>query len=115
MIVEDEKEEDIEHDLDMNETPTTVVVQEPEFSFEDQVPFQRVLEKGDDIQSRAAHIQLKDLVEHIWNKFGCRRNASRLTIYNICVIKFGLVLILNLLYNIYANVCIYTSWGLYKY
>ena len=77
MIVEDEKEEDIEQDLDMNETPSTVVVQEPEFSFEDQVPFQRVLEKGDDIQSRAAHIQLKkDLVEHIWNKFGRRRNAS---------------------------------------
>ena len=77
MIVEDEKEEDIEEDLDLNEIPSTVVIQEPEFSSEDQVPFQRVLEKGDDIQSRAAHIQLKkDLVEHIWNKFGRRRNAS---------------------------------------
>ena len=101
MIVEDEKEEDIEEDLDLNEIPSTVVIQEPEFSSEDQVPFQRVLEKGDDIQSRAAHIQLeKDLVEHIWNKFGRRCNASRLTIYNIYVIKFELVLILNLLYNI---------------
>ena len=49
MIVEDEKEEDIEEDLDLNEIPSTVVIQEPEFSSEDQVPFQRVLEKGTDI------------------------------------------------------------------
>jgi hypothetical protein len=76
MIVEDEKkEEDIEENLDLNEAPSTVTVQEPEFSPEDYVPFERVLQNEEDIRDRSAHIQLKkDLVEHIWNKHRRRRN-----------------------------------------
>ncbi|CAO2141030.1 unnamed protein product [Urochloa humidicola] len=79
MIVEDEKrEEDIEENLDLNETPSTVIVEEPEFSPEDNVPFDRVLQKDDEIRDRSAHRQLnKDLVEHIWNKHEQRRNSSR--------------------------------------
>jgi len=77
MIVEDEKkEEDIEENLDLNEAPSTVTMQEPEFSPEEYVPFERVLQKDDDIRDRLAHIQLKDLVEHIWNKHGQCRNIS---------------------------------------
>jgi hypothetical protein len=75
MTVEDEKEEDIEENLDLNETPSTVVVQEPEFFPKDYVPFQRVLEKDDEIRDRSTHLQLKkDLVEHIWNKNRLRQN-----------------------------------------
>jgi hypothetical protein len=76
MIVEDEKKvEDIEENLDLNEAPSTVTVQEPEFSPEDYVPFERVLQNEEDIRDRSAHIQLKkDLVEHIWNKHRRRRN-----------------------------------------
>ena len=78
MIVEDEKEEDIEENLDLNETPSTVIVDEPEFSPDDYVPFQRVLDKDDKIRDCSAHLQLKrDLVEHIWNKNGLLRNISR--------------------------------------
>lgn len=74
MIVEDEK--DIEENLDLNEAPGTVIVEEPEFLPEDYVPFERVLDKNEDLRDRSTHIQLKDLVEHIWNKNGRRRNIS---------------------------------------
>ena len=71
------KVEDIEENLDLNEAPSTVTVQEPEFSPEDYVPFERVLEKEGDIRDRSAHIQLKkDLVEHIWNKHGRRLSTN---------------------------------------
>ena len=76
MIVEDEKEEDIEENLDLNETPCTVIVQEPEFSPEVYVPFQRVLEKDDEIRDRSAHVQLKRVLEYIWNKNELGRNIS---------------------------------------
>jgi hypothetical protein len=46
MIVEDEKEPDIiEENLDLNVTPSSSAVQEPEFSPEQDVPLERVLEK----------------------------------------------------------------------
>lgn len=72
MIVEDEKETRIiEEDLDLNVPPSSSTVQEPEFSPEQNTPFDRVLEKDISIRDRAAHNRLKkDLVEHIWNKFG---------------------------------------------
>jgi hypothetical protein len=45
MIVEDEKEPDIiEENLDLNVTPSSSTVQEPEFSPEQDVPLERVLE-----------------------------------------------------------------------
>jgi hypothetical protein len=51
--------------------PSSSTVQEPEFSPEQNTPFDRVLEKDISIRDRAAHNRLKkDLVEHIWNKFG---------------------------------------------
>jgi hypothetical protein len=43
-----------------------VVVEAPEFSPEDYVPFERVLERDDELKDSAVHMQLKkDLVEHI--------------------------------------------------
>jgi len=72
MIVEDEKEaEIIEENLDLNVPPSSTTVQEPEFSPDQEVPLERVLEKDTSIRDRSAHRRLKkDLVEHIWNKFG---------------------------------------------
>jgi hypothetical protein len=50
---------------DLNEVVGTLVVEAPEVSPKDYVPFERVLELWD----RSAHMQLKkDLVENIWNK-----------------------------------------------
>jgi hypothetical protein len=47
-----------------------MIVEEPEFSPDQYVTFERVLEKDSEIQDRPAHYRLKkDLVEHIWNKF----------------------------------------------
>jgi hypothetical protein len=67
MIVEDEKTiEAIEEILDLNEVASNVVVEAPEFSPEDYVPFERVLERDDELKDSAVHMQLKkDLVEHI--------------------------------------------------
>ncbi|XP_062181720.1 uncharacterized protein LOC133885993 [Phragmites australis] len=72
MIVEDEKEEAANtRDLNLNEIPSTSVVQDPEISHEDMPAFTKVLEKHSKIRDRPTHIQLKkDLVEHIWQKFG---------------------------------------------
>jgi len=71
MIVEDEKEEDIEENLDLNVAASSATVQEPENSPDENVSFDRVLEKDTHIRDRSAHFRLKnDLVEHIWNKFG---------------------------------------------
>jgi hypothetical protein len=74
MIVEDEKNlEDIEEELDLNQAPSVVSVEPPEFADGDYVPFERVLEKYEDLRDQSAHMQLKeDLVEHIWKKNGCR-------------------------------------------
>jgi hypothetical protein len=44
-IVENEKQEDIEENLDLKEPPSTVMVQAPAFSPDDYVPFERVLKK----------------------------------------------------------------------
>jgi hypothetical protein len=78
MIVEDEKkEEDIEENLDLNMAPSSATVQEPEISPDQYVPFERVLEKYTDNRDRSAHFRLKkDLVEHIWNKFGGHTHIS---------------------------------------
>jgi hypothetical protein len=78
MIVEDEKTiEAIDEILDLNEAASTVVVEAPEFSPEDYVPFERVLEKDEELKDGSVHRQLKkDLVEHIWNKKGHRFNRS---------------------------------------
>jgi hypothetical protein len=74
MIVEDEKNlEDIEEELDLNQAPSVVSVEPPEFADGDYVPFERVLDKYEDLRDQSAHMQLKeDLVEHIWKKNGCR-------------------------------------------
>jgi hypothetical protein len=73
MIVEDEKQEDIEENLDLNEAASSTIVEEPEFSFGESIPFERVLENQMDLQDRSAHLKLKkDLVEHIWQKYGRR-------------------------------------------
>jgi hypothetical protein len=73
MIVEDEKRiEDIEEELDIKQAPNVVIVEPPEFALDDYVPFERVLEKYEDLRDQKAHMQLKkDLVEHIWNRNGC--------------------------------------------
>ena len=62
------KEEDIEENIDLNETPSTVIIEEPEFSSEDYVPFQRVLEKDDKIRDRSAY----NLKVTWWSTFGTR-------------------------------------------
>jgi hypothetical protein len=73
MIVEDEKKEDIEENLDLNEAASSTIVEQPEFSFGESIPFERVLENQTDLQDRTAHLKLKkDLVEHIWQKYGRR-------------------------------------------
>jgi hypothetical protein len=52
-------------------------VEAPEFSPEDYVPFERVLERDDELKNSSVHMQLKkDLVDHIWNKKGRRLNRS---------------------------------------
>jgi hypothetical protein len=77
MIVEDEKDLDIEEDLDLNVAGSSSTVQEPEVSPEQSVPLERVLEKDTSIRDRSAHRRLKnDLIEHIWNKFGHRAHIS---------------------------------------
>jgi hypothetical protein len=75
MIVEDEKTPElIEENLDLNVAPSSSTVHEPEFTPDQDVPLERVLEKDTDIRDRSAHHRLKnDLVEHIWNKFSARR------------------------------------------
>jgi len=67
MIVEDEKEKDIiEENLDLNMPPSSSTFQEPEFSPDQNVPLERVLEKDTSIRDQSAHRRLKnDLVEHI--------------------------------------------------
>jgi hypothetical protein len=73
MIVEDEKQEDIEENLDLNEAASSTIVEEPKFSFGESIPFERVLENQTDLQDHSAHLKLKkDLVEHIWQKYGRR-------------------------------------------
>ena len=78
MIVEDEKEKDIiKENLDLNVPPSSSTVQEPEFSPDQNVPLERVLEKDTSIRDQSAHRRLKNaLVEHIWNKFGGRAHIS---------------------------------------
>ncbi|XP_004966700.1 uncharacterized protein LOC101774740 [Setaria italica] len=78
MIVEDEKtEENIEENLDLNETPSTTTVEAPAFSPEDYVSFDRILENDADIRDTSTHKQLKkDLIEHIWRRSRARPNIS---------------------------------------
>ena len=71
------KPEDIEENLDLNEPPSTMTVEAPEFSPEDYVTFERVLEKDADIRDISTHKQLKkDLVEHIWQRSRANLNIS---------------------------------------
>ncbi|BAS98471.1 protein ALP1-like isoform X2 [Oryza sativa Japonica Group] len=78
MIVEDEKEARlIEENLDLNEPASSSTVQAPEFSPDQHVPLERILEKDTSMRDRLAHRRLKnDLVEHIWNKFGGGAHSS---------------------------------------
>jgi hypothetical protein len=78
MIVEDKKYlEMIEENIDLNVPPSSSTVRAPEFSPDQDVPLDRALEKDTTIRDRSAHHRLKnDLVEHIWNKFGARRNRT---------------------------------------
>jgi hypothetical protein len=39
MIVEDEKKEDIKESLDLNEAACSAIVEQPEFSFGESIPF----------------------------------------------------------------------------
>jgi hypothetical protein len=56
--------------LDLNKAPDTSIVEEPEFSPDQYVTFERVLENDSDIRYRSTHYRLKkDLIKHIWNKF----------------------------------------------
>jgi hypothetical protein len=62
MIFEGEKTiEAIEEILDLNESISTMVVQAPEFSPEDYVPFERVLERDEATQEGfdGAHLEQK--------------------------------------------------------
>ena len=72
MIVEDEKKEAANTiGLNLNETPSTSVVREAEITHEEMPEFAKVLEKHSKIRDHPTHMQLKkDLVEHIWQKFG---------------------------------------------
>jgi hypothetical protein len=67
MIVEDEKTPElIEENLDLNVAPSSSTVQEPEFSPNQEIPLDRVLEKDTNIRDRSAHHRLKNnLIEHI--------------------------------------------------
>ena len=56
MIVEDEKTPElIEENLDLNVAPSSSTVQEPEFSPNQEIPLDRVLEKDTNIRDRSAH------------------------------------------------------------
>lgn len=72
MIVQDEKKEDIEENLDLNEAASYAIIEQPKFFFGESIPFERVLENQIDLQDRTTHLKLKDLVEHIWQKYGRR-------------------------------------------
>jgi hypothetical protein len=70
MTVEDEKREDVEEDLYLNEAASATIVEEPEALAEECLPFERVMEKHTYLHYHSTHLKLKDLVEHIYQKFG---------------------------------------------
>jgi hypothetical protein len=71
MIVEDEKREDAQEDLDLNEATSATFVEEPKASANECLPFERVMEKHMDLHDRSTHLKLKkNLVELIYQKFG---------------------------------------------
>jgi hypothetical protein len=67
MIVEDEKREDAEEDLDLNEAASATIVEELEVSAEECLPFERV-EKHTNLHGSSTRLKLKDLVESIFIK-----------------------------------------------
>ncbi|XP_044957328.1 uncharacterized protein LOC123408239 [Hordeum vulgare subsp. vulgare] len=70
MIVEDEREM-VTTPLDLNETPGSSVVLPPEMKVGGNTCFADVLRRNAGIRDRSTHTQLKrDLVEHIWKRFG---------------------------------------------
>lgn len=70
MIVEDEREL-VTAPLDLNETSGTSFVLPPEVNIGPNICFMDVLQRNSSIRARPTHIQLKrDLVEHIWQRYG---------------------------------------------
>ena len=70
MIVEDEREM-VTTPLDLNETPGSLVVLPLEMKVGGNTCFADVLRRNAGIRDRSTHTQLKrDLVEHIWKRFG---------------------------------------------
>jgi hypothetical protein len=70
MIVEDEQEM-AAIPLDLNESGGTSVVLPPVFTHGNIPEFADVLRRDSTIRARPTHVELKrDLVEHIWQKFG---------------------------------------------
>ncbi|KAL6844872.1 hypothetical protein ACP4OV_025531 [Aristida adscensionis] len=76
MIVEDEGEE-VQFSIDLNDRPGTSIALPPEVQKgnSNNTCFSDVLRRNAAIRDHSTHIQLKkDLIEHIWHKFGNRRN-----------------------------------------
>jgi hypothetical protein len=72
MIVEDEKDL-VKIPLDLNENPSAIIVLPPEVSTNrnPNPEFAEVLTRNSAIRDPSTHKQLKkDLVEHIWQRFG---------------------------------------------
>ena len=70
MIVEDEKDLARVH-LDLNEIPGSSIALPPEVSTTVNPCFAQVLQRNAAIRARSTHVELKkDLVEHIWNRYG---------------------------------------------
>jgi hypothetical protein len=70
MIVEDEKREDVKEDLDLNEDASATIIEEPEVSAEECLPFERVMEKHTNLHDHSTHLKLNNyLVEHIYKKW----------------------------------------------
>jgi hypothetical protein len=73
MIVEDEKEE-VKIHIDLNDSSEAAFALPPEVNVGGNLCFADVLRRKASIHSQEQHTQLKkDLIEHIWNKFGTRR------------------------------------------
>jgi len=76
MIVEDEKDS-IREVLDLNENPSATIVLPPEVRTSDNPnpTFVEVLRRNSTIKARPTHRKLKkDLIEHIWQRYGNKGN-----------------------------------------
>lgn len=75
MIVEDEKDM-VEDFPDLNEAAGSSTATPPQFHRGSIPEFTQVIEKDAEIRNRTVHTQLKkDLVEHIWMRYGHRTHV----------------------------------------